>query len=392
VSATADALALVAFLESDAARAALAEIEDVAFDPVVHVPRFRTRFNEGQAAVLADVAGARRLASAKFGPVAGQMFFTPDSVQQATPREVAQHRAERLSPVDHVVDLGCSIGGDAMALGVPRRKVIGVEVDPMRLVMARHNVALTGASLVGVRADLEELAPFAGESGFADPGRRTDLGRRIFDVERYRPPLSLLVGRWVPRFTAFAIKVHPGIDCDSVPPECSIEFVSLHGEMREACLWFGRPRAEVAAEATLLPSGVSMGGAPESVLAELSEVGDWMYEPDPAVIRAGLVGDLANDVGLCQIDPSIAYLTGPPVSSPFVRGAYRVEEVLPFNLKSLRAKLRALDVGVVDIKKRGTAVEPTELRKRLKLTGDDRRTIILTRSRGRQVAIICAAG
>jgi hypothetical protein len=117
-----------------------------------------------------------------------------------------------------------------------------------------------------------------------------------------------------------------------------------------------------------------------------------MYEPDPAVIRAGLVGDLANDVGLCQIDPSIAYLTGPPVSSPFVRGAYRVEEVLPFNLKSLRAKLRALDVGVVDIKKRGTAVEPTELRKRLKLTGDDRRTIILTRSRGRQVAIICAAG
>ncbi len=110
------------------------------------------------------------------------------------------------------------------------------------------------------------------------------------------------------------------------------------------------------------------------------------------MIRAGLVSTLARRLGAHLIDPEIAYLSGSePAGGPFAT-SYPVEEVLPFNLKLLRRRLRALGVGVVEIKKRGSPLTPEELRPRLRLDGDGRRTVILTRVAGRPVAIIAGPG
>src|SRR4029077_12233065 len=99
--------------------------------------------------------------------------------------------------------------------------------------------------------------------------------------------------------------------------------------------------------------------------AEVRRVGQYLYEPDGAVIRAGLVTALAAGVEGGLGDGRIAYVTADrSVRPPFVRG-YEVVEELPFREKQLKAALRERGIGRLTIKKRGVDVVPDELRKRL---------------------------
>lgn len=79
------------------------------------------------------------------------------------------------------------------------------------------------------------------------------------------------------------------------------------------------------------------------------------------------------------IDETIAYITGDePYESPYTSG-YEITDQLPFNMKKLKALLRERKVGVLTVKKRGSAVEPEELRRRMKLQGPNSATVFLTR-------------
>jgi hypothetical protein len=166
----------------------------------------------------------------------------------------------------------------------------------------------------------------------------------------------------------------------------------VHGDVVECALWFGRlAREEVQRSALVLDAR----GSAHEVLADdaaerppVGAVGQFLHEPDGAVIRAGLVGEVAAQLGARVFDPTIAYLTtDQPVASPLVH-SYAVEEVLPFHLKALRALLRDRGVGTLTIKKRGSAVDPVQLRRQLRLTGDGEATIALTRVGGRPSVLL----
>jgi hypothetical protein len=117
-------------------------------------------------------------------------------------------------------------------------------------------------------------------------------------------------------------------------------------------------------------------------------VGGYLYEPDGAVIRAGLVGEVAAQVRGRLVDSSIAYVTSDALVPLPSATAYRVLDVLPFGLKRLRTYLRERDVGKLTIKKRGTAVVPEQLRRQLDLRGSATGTIILTRVAGSQQVLV----
>ena len=380
---------VVDFLTSEEAQSVMRSMSDHAFDPIRDVPQLRRRFDRDQAAAIAGMLGVRRLAHQKFGERAAGMVYTDSAVQQATPWQVAERRSRRFDADLVCADLGCGIGGDAMWLA---STVVGVDIDRERLDMARHNATLTGVTLHPVRADLETLPALGVEQVFADPARRDASGRRIFDVERYRPPLGLLLERWRPAARGLAVKLHPGVDFAALPGDGEVEFVSLDGDLKEACLWLGDFSAHTGTTATVLPAGVSVSGRPLEVAPEVGEVDAWLFEPDPAVIRSGLVGDVAATLGLHAIDRTIAYLTGRrPLESPLVT-CYEVRDLLPFHGKKIRARLREMDVGAVEVKKRGSAVDPEAFRRSLDLSGDRSCVIFLTRARGKQVAIIAARG
>ncbi|MBF6054770.1 methyltransferase [Streptomyces eurocidicus] len=380
---TAAGLDAFAALRTDEGRRLLAGLRD--HDPARELATATRLRREHPAELVSAALGQARLrqrAVAKFGADdAYRMFFTPDGVEQSTRKSVAEYRAARLAAlgIRSVADLCCGIGGDALALARLGIRVLAVDRSPLTCEVARANAEALGlAELIEVRcADVAEIGTAGYDAVFVDPARRGGRGR-IFDPEAYSPPLSWAVGAALKAPHA-ALKIAPGVPHEAVPEAAEAEWISDGGDVKEAVLWFGTTPG--ARRATLLPGAHTLVGAglPDPAVRP---VGRYLYEPDGAVIRAHLVADVAERVAGGLIDETIAYVTSDRlVETPFAT-AYEITDVLPFNLKKLKALLRERKVGVVTVKKRGSAVEPEELRKKLKLDGTNSCTILLTRVAG----------
>lgn len=386
------------YILSPAGRAILDEIAVEALTPdtrLAMASRLRERIGPDAAGVVLEMALLRQRAARKFSR-ADRMFFTRDGLEQSTAEPVARHRARRYADagIGRVADLGCGIGGDALALAFVGCDVVAVDREWAHVTLARENAAAYGGAdrVWPLLADLTDLPPLAVDAFFFDPARRTPTGprlapgRRLRSVDDYRPPLSLIDG-WRPRVPHGAVKVSPGIDYAELPPDAEVEFVSLGGEVKEGVLWFGKLRTAAARRATLLPAGVTLTDL-EGGVVEVGPPRAVLYEPDGAVIRAHLVGQLAQQIGATLLDPEIAYLSADaPVETPFATG-YLIEAHFPFQLKRLRHALRERDVGAVTIKKRGSPLDPDALRQSLRLRGNAHRFVFLTQVAGRPTVLI----
>ncbi|WP_329597605.1 methyltransferase domain-containing protein [Streptomyces pseudovenezuelae] len=330
-------------------------------------------------------ARLRQRAVAKFGAEdAERMFFTPNGVEQSTRASVAAYRAGRLKSmgVTSVADLCCGIGGDAIALARAGIRVLAVDRDPLTAAAARANADALGLTgLIDVReADVTEVDTASYDAVFVDPARRGGRGR-IFDPEAYSPPLSWAV-RAALRAPHAALKVAPGIPHEAVPAQAEAEWISDGGDVKEAVLWFGGT-APGGVRATLLPGPRTLPGRglPDP---EVRSVGRYLYEPDGAVIRAHLVAEVAQEVEGGLVDATIAYVTSDALHASPYATAYEITDRLPFNVKKLKALLREREVGILTVKKRGSAVEPEELRRKAlpKPQGPNAVTVFLTRVAG----------
>ncbi|MFB9686691.1 THUMP-like domain-containing protein [Amycolatopsis plumensis] len=375
----------VAYLRSGAGAAALAEVSAWPLtDPIKSVAQVRRLVGEEHAAAVLETVQLRRKAVGKLSGV--DWLFTSDAFQQASASIVARHRASRLAGLD-VHDVTCSVGADLVEIARVARRAFGSDVDAVRLEMARHNGTAAGVAFGLARADA--LRP-ASRSGVvvADPARRDSAGRRAWKPADFAPPLDGLVEAYAGR--ALAIKCAPGLDFALTPWAEEVELVSLDGQVRESCLWRGLSTG-VTRRATVLRSDGTQWTVTDAEPDELPtrEPGEWIVDPDGAVVRAGLVRHYAARHGLWQLDDRIAYLTGdtPP---PGVR-AFRVLEHGPYTEKVLKAVLKRHDVGRLEILVRGLDVDPDALRRRLKPRGGAEASVVLTRIGRSPVAFLCRA-
>lgn len=337
-------------------------------------------------------AQLRARARVKFGPFANGMLFTPQGLQQATRLPVAARHAQRFAGVDRVADLGCGIGADSMALAGLEHQVLAVDVDPVTAAVATMNLRHWPEAVV--RCEDATGTDLSGVGGaFCDPARRTGTGKRLLDPRSGSPPLSFVLDL-ATRLPAVGLKTAPGIPHHLVPAGCEAQWVSVGGEVVEAGLWFGpTARDGVRRSALVLPAEGATGSPAEATDVDLPEVaagpvGGFLYEPDGAVIRAGLVVAVAAEVQGRLLDRSIAYVTSDrAVHTPLATG-YAVEDVFGFQLKRLRTWLRDRGVGRLTIKKRGTAVEVEQLRRQLRLEGSAEAIIVLTRVAGQQSVLV----
>jgi len=342
----------------------------------------RERFGD-RVAVLVETTLLRRRATAKFGDAA-RWLFTDEALQQATAGPVARHRARRLAGL-RVHDATCSVGTELAALRDSADRLVGSDIDPVRLAMARHNVADVDVC----RADA--LRPITRDAVvLVDPGRRSS-GRRRFDPRDYTPALDAVLD--VYRDRDLVVKCAPGIDFDAVARwgfSGEIEVTSWAGSVREACLWTGGLAGDVRRRATMLDTGEEITDLDGDDCA-VRPAGRWIIDPDGAVVRAGLVRHYATRHGLWQLDPDIAYLSGDRLPDG-LRGFEVLDEVR-YSERALRQVLSARDVGAVEILVRGVAVDPDALRARLRLRGAQRLSVIITRlgtgAASRATAFIC---
>lgn len=370
---------------------------DVATEPLAltkasmisDVDVLRERFGE-QGRAVAELAAARRSVA---GKLPADWLMCRDSAQQSTPPQVSDVRAQRLRAAlgDGAVahDVTCSIGTEGHALMRAGLDYIGSDLDHARLLMARYNlggVDQSAPKLLRADALVPAVAiPVAGADVIiADPARRAD-GRRITDPAQLLPPLPSLIDTWAGH--SMAVKCAPGLDFSSWYGLVSL--VSVDGGVKEACLYTPDLANGERREAVVIRNGNV--DRVTDVLDDVSSEdlakapGEFIIDPDGAIVRAGLVRHYAVREGLWMLDERIAYLTGDRI--PAGASGFRFMEQVP--IKKLKAAMAAHGAGSVEILVRGVDVDPDQLRKKLQLKGKSAMAVVVTRIGTRGVALIC---
>ncbi len=372
----------------DAAQA----LRDSRAEILTALTRLRKSATSEQASAAWEMTELRGRGQTKFGPDAAKMYFVREALEQASGAATAAYHARRLvaAGVSEVADLGGGIGGDALAFARAGLQVTVYERDPIRARFAKENIEISGfTDLVRVVAEDVTASQITAEAIWLDPARRRD-SRRVSDPEEYSPPLSYLHTLTA---KAIGVKLSPGVDhalAETFGAE--LEFLSEGGECREALLWKGNTQTGEKLRATVLTDEevqTLAGAVDRPGSGTLRASGSVLYEPDPAVIRAHLVGTLAGQLGAGPMDFHIAYLLADSFQqTPFATG-YTILEQLSYNPKRLQAALAARNAGRLIVKKRGFPLEPDAVRKLFKLRGTEELTLILARVGSGHQAFLC---
>ena len=341
-------------------------------------------------------AALRSRAQVKFGDFAARMLFTRAGLEQATRLGVAARHAQRMrrAGITGVADLGCGIGGDSLAFAGAGLDVSAVDADEVTAAIAAYNLAPFADSATVAHGTAQEHAPTEKDGVTAiwmDPARRTSghSETRRVSSDDYSPPLdwAFELASRIPS----GIKLGPGHDRDALPADAEAQWVSAEGSVVELVLWTGALAREGVRRAALVIRGErshEMTAGADAEDAPVRELGAFLHEPDGAVIRARLIGDVARSLEAGMLDDRIAYLTSDSaLTSPFVQ-SFRVRETMPANPKAISAVLKAHRIGTLEIKKRGMDIDPAAFRKKLALTGDASATLILTRVGDQRRAIL----
>lgn len=346
--------------------------------------------------LVSAVVGQSRLrhrAIAKFGEFAGRMLFTKAGLEQATRMSVSAHHAGRFARagLTSVADLGCGIGGDSLAFAALGLRVLSVDADDVTAALAAYNLRPFGDSVEVRHGTAEHTNVDDVDAVWLDPARRTtghSETRRV-SADDYSPNLN-----WTFDLASrkpAGIKLGPAHDRDALPEGCEAQWVSVDGSTVELVVWTGALAREGVGRAALVIRGDAAHEitAPADTEDEpVRELGSFIHEPEGSVIRARLIGDVARSLSAGPAAPQIAYLTGDAdLRSPFAT-SFRVREVLPADPKPLAKALKARGIGTLEIKKRGVDIDPAEFRKRLRLAGDEKATLFVTRIGGRRTAIL----
>ncbi len=335
---------------------------------------------ETVSAVMGQVA-LRQKARDKFGTFADRMLFSAESLEVASRLDVASHHAGRFlsAGISSVTDAGCGLGGDALAFAGAGLTVRAIERNDVTAALASYNLQPFDSVTVE-QAEVETLDLSSAESLWFDPARREGT-RRLTNPHDWSPSLEWVFDQ--ARTKPTGIKLAPGMQRTLIPEGCEAQWVSWKGSVVEMVLWWGALAREGIARSALVltdQGGAEFTGPHDSEDASVGELLQYLFEPDGAIIRARLIGDLARAHG--------AHMTSQaPVTSPLMQ-CFRVRKSVPYSTKNVQSLIREAQLGTLEIKKRGIDVDPAALRRTLPLQGEGSATLILTRVGGKKTAIL----
>jgi hypothetical protein len=200
-------------------------------------------------------------------------------------------------------------------------------------------------------------------------------------VERFSPAAEELA-QLIARNENAAIKLAPASELpEAWPPNVEREWISRDGECRQQTAWFGKlMQSPGERRATLVNR---QGSAARTIVGSESQdiplgtTGRYLYEPDAAVIASRLAGQLAAECGLTALATGVAYMTCDKLLQDAALAAFEVQDVLPFDIKRLKAWLKSRGVGRVEVKSRDPRTEANQLARQLSAKGESVVTLII---------------
>lgn len=344
--------------------------------------KLRKEYPDELVRMALTLTACRKKAGEKF-PEADRLWFDRTGMEQATHSAIAEHKAKRFQGT--VWDLCSGIGADAAALA-RRCEVIGVDLNPANSLRAEWNAEVWGTSAQFITADVLTL-PLSDDLVHLDPDRRQSGGKRGVKIEDYVPGPEFLAGLMQTQ-RGGGIKLSPASNFGGKFDGAEIELCSWKGECKEATVWFGELAGEFPYRATVLPANATLVGDPLEHLGEVTALGGYLYDPDPAVVRAGLVDLLAESEGFGRLDSAEEYLTSDRViDSPFVE-RFRVIADLPNQSRAIRDFFRNSGFGQLEIKCRHIPLQVEKLRREIPLPGNDAGVLFLARLQGKARAVV----
>jgi len=363
--------------------------------------KLRKQITPERSALVMEQAQLRIRGKKKFSHPEN-MFFTRRGLEQSSGKLIAQYKAMRFAGLKRVADICCGIGGDLIGLGkrgirksncnasnnstepidASSFRTVGVDSDELTSLFARCNLKASGLDSEShwvEQLDFEKFELSSVDGIHIDPDRRK--GDRTVHGNRFSPSLNAIY-EGVSKNCSLAIKVAPATPvADYFPEQIHREWIGDHRECKQQILWSG-PFSDQPGSRTATYIGrngrVSQVSANESELEQPLELFDsvqeFLYEPHPAVLAAGMTDVIAKRYGLRRFSSQIVYLTG--------------DQIIPMSLRQTVKTLRSLDVGLVEVKKRGIENVTAEQYSRMKLEGPNKATLILTRLRKSRIVIL----
>lgn len=389
------------FLRTDGEKA-LAELALSGItDPFAVAQRLRKTLDAPKARLVQEQFELRRKAMTKFGDVAKGMLFTRRLLEQASGREPAAWKAKRYLDAGwtSVADLCCGSGGDSIELARAGISVELVDLDPVALELARHNLSAIGlAGTVLAPSELPHLPEGVTARAFhLDPDRRTsgrDQGEDRWDHGGLSPDIHG-IRELSRRFEAGAVKLSPGAPEGMLAIPCETEFVGVHDELREQIVWTGSLATAGRLRVSEFRDGIWETWSASKSVADAAfeedlaqEPMDWVFEPVKAMVRSHLFAAFGATHGLQRMDASIAWLTGTQSVKSNLLKSYRLLAHGPLKAGSEEALLRKCGRSCAAVKKRGVAVVPEKALKALKALQGPPAVLSYTRVRGEKWVMV----
>lgn len=381
------------WLASEEGAAQLAAAESMRIEGVGDLKigeELRQQLDAERAALVLTQLDLRERAATKFSR-ANEMLFTRAGLEQSTSEAISLYRVQRFAGSSHIVDLCCGIGGDLLALATHDAALTAVDRDPVHLFLAEHNARIyqPNAQITPLLMNVEDAPITSAYAVFIDPARREGSGRRT--GYQSEPSIEWSLALAV-RAGSVGIKTAPGIPREFIPNGWELEMIALGNDLKEAVLWCpALAGAERRATAITSQGAVTLSRSPGDPVAIRDVVaGDWLHDVNPAVTNAGLVEDLARVIGAERIDAEIGFLVSDSNVTHPMATSWRVLAVLPWHEKRIKQALASLNIGPVDIRRRGLAGDVPLITKRVRGKGSQRAIIAMTRMQDVPTAIICS--
>ena len=326
------------------------------------------------------------------------LFPSHLSIEQCSSEASANYKAS-LMKGESFADLTGGLGIDCYYISQNFQHSDYVEHNPELCALARHNYEVLGAKTMVVHNDsaevfLNQCEPL--DCLFIDPARRDVHGRKVVSVSDCTPNVVDLQDLMLRKAKRVMVKLSPMLDISQALKELrhvkEIHVVAVSNECKELLFIMERafddePTYTCVNLETRQPAVTfSMEEERVAILQLAKELGHYLYEPNPAVMKGGCYKMLSQRYALKKLHRNSHLYTSDSLIQVFPG---RIFEVDGWAIYGKKAKDLLKDVDKASIAVRNFPMTVAEIRKSLKINdGDQTYLFATTLSDERKVIIL----